>query len=457
MTDWVAIVDDDVSNLTVASHILYKEQLKVSAFRSGKELLAFLNHNRPDLVLLDVHMPELDGFATLEAIRSQDAFTDLPVIFLTGDEDIGTEAKGLAAGAEDFIKKPFVPEILLLRVKHTIELARLRTHLSREVERKTNEIIMQHEQIRNLAIAAETDQMTGMLNKVSAQDAIGKRCRKSHGVLMMIDLDSFKLINDIYGHNAGDRILIKFASIIRSAIRTTDLAGRMGGDEFIAFCENMKDESVINEKSRYINDELVAFAKEFLGEDMNIPLGASIGAVVCPDEGRDFLTLYKKADEALYSVKRNGKHGCAFYWESRRPDLGVAAAGSSHATAILEERESSPEALLLPFEQFCVVYRLLIRLNRSYTIRTAFIIFTLTGEDALPEHISAATDAFCKKAASALRSSDAVTKSSVNQCMVLLLHTDIKYGEAVAARLVKNWHHAGDTRGFDVEYEIEIL
>ncbi|MBQ7677721.1 MAG: diguanylate cyclase [Lachnospiraceae bacterium] len=454
MGNWVAIVDDDVANLTVASHILYKEQLKVSAFRSGKELLLFLNHNRPDLVLLDVHMPELDGFATLAAIRAQDALDGLPVIFLTGDEDIGTEAKGLAAGAEDFIKKPFVPEILLLRVKHTIELARLRSDLASEVERKTNEIIMQHEQIRNLSIAAETDQMTGLLNKVSAQEAISQRCREVGGILMMIDLDSFKLINDIYGHNAGDRILIRFAEIIRSAIRTTDLAGRMGGDEFVAFCENMKDESVINEKSRYINDEIVAFAKDFLGDDLTVPLGASIGAVVCPDEGRDFLTLYKKADEALYSVKRSGKHGCAFYWESRRPNVGFAASGSSHAMAILEEREGAPEALVLSFEQFRLVYRLLVRLNRNYTIRTAFILFTISGPQ---EQAAAATDRFCKIVAASLRSSDAVAKSSANQCMVLLLHTDIQYGETVAARMVKNWHHAGDTYGCDVEYEIEIL
>ncbi len=457
MSDWVAIVDDDIANLTVASHILYKENLKVSAFKSGKELLTFLNHNRPDIVLLDVHMPELDGFATLASIRARDELSDLPVIFLTGDEDIGTEAKGLAGGADDFIKKPFVPEILLLRVKRTIELARLRNHLTAEVEKKTAELIEKHEQIRTLSIAAETDQMTGLLNKVSAQEAVSLLCKESQGILMIIDLDSFKLVNDIYGHNAGDKILIRFAEIIRSVIRNTDIAGRMGGDEFLAFCENIKDESVINEKARYINDELTAFAREFLGEDMTIPLGASIGAVVCPDEGRDFLALYQKADEALYSVKQNGKHGCAFYWESRRPNVGVAAQGSSHAMRILNERDPSAEAMVLPFEQFRLVYRLLIRLNRNYTIRTAFILFTIESENGDEKLQSEVTESFCRSVALSLRSSDAVTKNGDNQCMVLLLHTDIQYGEKVADRIIKDWHHGFDTHGYEAKYELELI
>lgn len=456
MNEWIAIVDDDAANLTVASHILYKKKMKVSCLRSGSELLVFLEHNRPDLILLDIHMPGMDGFETMEKISANERYGDVPVIFLTGDEDAETETKALIAGAVDFITKPFVPEVMLVRIRHIIELSRLQNHLADEVERKTQEIMEQHEQIRTLSIAAETDQMTGLLNKSSAQETISKLCKNSQGIFMMIDLDSFKLVNDIYGHNAGDRILIRFAEIIRSALRTKDIVGRFGGDEFVAFCEHINDEDVINEKARYINDEIYAYAREFLGEDMNIPLGASVGAVSCPDEGRDFLTLYKKADEALYSIKQNGKHGCAFYWESRRPQSEVKVTGSSNAMMILNERKQSNEAMVLPFEQFRMIFQLLMRLNRNYSIRSTFLLFTIVVKDGMQE-VAEMVDDFCKLATGSLRSSDVITKSSTNQCMALVLYVDAHYGEKVASRVIKNWHLNGKGNGCHVEYEIEQI
>ncbi len=190
---------------------------------------------------------------------------------------------------------------------------------------------------------------------------------------------------------------------------------------------------------------------------MKIPLGASIGAVACPDEGRDFLTLYQKADEALCAAKQNGRHGCEFYWESRRPSTGIRAKGSSHAMELLSEEGQEQEAMILPFEQFRLVYRLLVRLNRNYTIRTAFILFNIRPVNPREDMREGITDDFCKSVASSLRSSDAVTKSAENQCMVLLLHTDIQYGETVAARIIKNWHHMLDIHGYEAEYEIEVI
>ena len=147
MSDWITVVDDDVSNLKMASHILSSENLRVSCLKSGEELLEFLNTNRPDLILLDVHMPGMDGFETLSRIDKNEAISNIPVIFLTADEDADTETKGLTLGAMDFIKKPFVPEVLLLRVRHTIDLIRLQTDLSSEVEKKTDQLQKQTAQL----------------------------------------------------------------------------------------------------------------------------------------------------------------------------------------------------------------------------------------------------------------------------------------------------------------------
>ena len=152
MNDWILVIDDDASNLKMASRILSMEKMRVSCMKSGEDAIKLLQDNRPDLILLDVHMPGMDGFETLAAVRKNKATADIPVIFLTADDDSDTETKGLQAGAMDFIKKPFVPEVLLLRVRHTIDLIRLQTNLSHEVEKKTQEVTAQHEKLERISM-----------------------------------------------------------------------------------------------------------------------------------------------------------------------------------------------------------------------------------------------------------------------------------------------------------------
>ena len=152
MSDWILVVDDDVLNLKMAKHILSGSNMRVSCLKSGEEAVEFLKKNSPDLLLLDVHMPGMNGFETISAIREDKNIADIPVIFLTADDDSNTEKKGLEAGAMDFIKKPFVPEVLLLRVRHTLDLVRLQTDLSCEVEKKTQELLEQHGKLRRISM-----------------------------------------------------------------------------------------------------------------------------------------------------------------------------------------------------------------------------------------------------------------------------------------------------------------
>lgn len=152
MNDWILVVDDDTSNLKMASYILGGAQMRVSCLKAGGDAVRFLQENRPDLILLDVHMPGMDGFQTMQAIRENETAADIPVIFLTADDDSDTEKRGLELGAQDFIKKPFVPEVLLLRVRHTIDLSRLQADLEREVQKKTREIAAQHEKLERISM-----------------------------------------------------------------------------------------------------------------------------------------------------------------------------------------------------------------------------------------------------------------------------------------------------------------
>ena len=140
MADWVIVVDDDETNLKMAGHILSRAHMRVTAMKSGEALVAYIREKEvPDLILLDVKMPGMDGFETLSELRKLDKGKTVPIIFLTADEKEGTEVRGLTMGAMDFIKKPFVPEVLTVRVRHMIDLDHLQQNLENEVEKKTKE------------------------------------------------------------------------------------------------------------------------------------------------------------------------------------------------------------------------------------------------------------------------------------------------------------------------------
>ncbi|MCD8039781.1 MAG: response regulator [Lachnospiraceae bacterium] len=152
MSDWALVVDDDEMNLIMASHILTKVNMRVSCMKSGRDALEFLEKNKPDIILLDIHMPGIDGFETIAAIRKNRETAEIPVIFLTADDDIGAETRGLQSGAMDFIRKPFMPEVFLARIRHTIDLHRLQTSLTREVEKKTLEVVAQQKKIERIML-----------------------------------------------------------------------------------------------------------------------------------------------------------------------------------------------------------------------------------------------------------------------------------------------------------------
>ena len=166
MDTWILVIDDDAANLRMASHILSAENMRVSCLKSGEEAIRFLQDNKPDLLLVDIHMNGMDGFETVAAIKENKATADIPFIFLTADDDGAVETKGLELGAMDFILKPFVPEVLLLRVRHTVELVRLQTDLTREVMIKAEEVIAQHKRLERMLMQT----VTALSDTIDAKD-----------------------------------------------------------------------------------------------------------------------------------------------------------------------------------------------------------------------------------------------------------------------------------------------
>ena len=301
-------------------------------------------------------------------------------------------------------------------------------------------------------MAVDTDPMTGLLNKSASQRKIDELCREKQGVLMMIDLDSFKLVNDIYGHGMGDKILIRFSELIKEVIRSSDLTGRMGGDEFIAFCQNVNDESIIAAKTKYLNEKLLASAKEYMGEDMSIPLGTSIGTVFAPNEGTDFQTLYQKADEALYKVKQNGKHGYAFYGDTHYDkDLSSLPNDIYNLRMILGERNIEPGAYNVSFDYFKIIYRLMVRIAGNYNKGIQMLQITLdTGDKSI-------TEAFGNTLRKTLRKSDCITQKSNNQFLVLLIEAHLSECEIVENRILDRWNQEKSDKDCTITFERDSI
>lgn len=404
----ILIVDDENIYRKLSSAILSAEYEIVCA-SSGAEAIELFQREKPDLVLSDLIMPGIDGYE-LQQILQEKSLEPVPVMFMTADESDESESKGFRLGASDYIRKPLKADVLLRRV---------------------NNVLDKLDKIHGLTVAANLDLMTGLLNKTAAQKAIAKLCAESQGVLMLLDLDSFKLVNDIHGHAMGDKILIRFAELIRGVIRSTDIAGRIGGDEFIAFCQNIRDDKTILNKVRFLNHQLLVSAKNLMGEDMNIPLGTSIGAVFVPDEGTDFETLAAKADKALYQVKNHGKHGCEFFGTAQKMTADTKTI--SQTQMILSERSKERGAYFVNFDEFKAIYQYSARLNDNANGSAQFLGMTLEtdSEDVRGE--------FLQMLIKNLRRSDCVTRNGKSQFLVVLNSLPPENIEAVKKKITTAW------------------
>ena len=424
--DWVIVVDDDIINLKTAGYFLSEAGIRVTALQSGKALIEYIGKGeQPDLLLLDILMPETDGFETLKLVREYEqnkGIREIPVVFLTADENKEMETIGFSLGAIDFIRKPFEPKVFLKRIQNILSNSRLINTLSEE---------------------AVLDKLTGLLNKIKVNDELEKACRECRGVLLVLDLDGFKLVNDIYGHEMGDRILVRFAELLKKSFRANDIVGRIGGDEFVAFLKDVKDGKDVKRIIARLNEQLVESAQSILSGNVRIPLGVSAGAVMT-EEDSDYYELFNKADKSLYFVKQNGKHDCEIYHESE--DIDLALMGDRRTdlrslSLILDERNIDNNALWLGNEAFGNVYRYMIRYLGRYHETACKVLISLdpVSDDMPAEEFREITDTLGELLRSTLRNSDMMMQSSPGQFFLLLPTVTEDNFESVMGRLKSEW------------------
>lgn len=281
----VLAVDDASVNLQLIATVLKDAGFQVLLATSGAQALAIARSKQPDCILLDVMMPEMDGFDVCRRLKSDDVTRMIPVIFLTALSDTESVTRGFEVGGVDYVPKPFRrPELV----------ARVRTHV--QIRRMTE----------TLRLQSVTDGLTGLQNhqfvveQLEIERERSSRYSQPLSVIMM-DVDHFKRVNDNYGHTFGDEVLRGLARIIRSTIRDIDFAGRYGGEEFMIVLPNTPLEG-----GRITAERIRAAMNEKQRESAQWPTVSAGIAEFIP--GESLIKLVNRADELLYEAKHLGRN-----------------------------------------------------------------------------------------------------------------------------------------------------
>ncbi|MCH7755117.1 diguanylate cyclase [candidate division KSB1 bacterium] len=301
----ILVVDDVPVNIQLLVTYLAAEGYDVVSAKDGHDAMKAVKEHQPDLILLDVMMPKMNGFKVCEAIKSDDATKFIPVILVTALNELEDKVKGMNSGADDFLAKPFNKLELLVRVRSLLRIK----HLHDELQEKVIELQRTKEELRQLAI---TDGLTGLYNyryfKEQLLQELKRAQRHSLNIsVVMIDIDHFKQYNDKNGHPAGDVVLKDIARLLRDNIRNIDLAARYGGEEFsLILIETDKPSAkIVSEKIRKLVEDY-GFAYESSQPDGKLTI--STGVAKFPEDGEDFDTLVSKADQRLYRAKEAGRN-----------------------------------------------------------------------------------------------------------------------------------------------------
>lgn len=277
----ILIVDDSFETLEKTSSLLSQVGYSVVSCTSGEEALNYLEKDRVDLVLLDINMPSLNGYEVCLRIRQMYALDDLPVIFLTTREDSDSVTKGFHAGASDFICKSSISDVLLARVNVHIRLSRT---------------------LRFLRDISLTDDLTKCYNRRNAMYSLREwfsRSKRYGTTFAMIyfDLNGLKMINDKYGHQAGDLLLRSVVGVVKKLLRESDMLFRMGGDEFMVLCPDTDKKGAI-----VCADRMQEAVSSITIIDKSVTF--AYGIAHSSDNYKDMDDMLQSADSAMYECKQ---------------------------------------------------------------------------------------------------------------------------------------------------------
>ena len=291
------VVDDTEINIDILLELL-SDKYEITVALDGPSALEIVAEEDIDLILLDIMMPNMDGYEVCQILKSNEKTKDIPVIFITAKIDENSIEKAYDVGGIDYVTKPFKPKELLARIKTQLTMQELIQNL--EATHK------------ELQLLASIDPMTKLYNRryftTTAEYILdlAKRDNKELSILM-IDIDKFKNINDTYGHPIGDKVIIELANKLLKHQRKSDVICRFGGEEFIILLPNTSIDGakIVSEKIRGDIENI----NIVLNQELEIKFTVSIGiSLVDINNESNLEATIKRADEALYNAKKNGRN-----------------------------------------------------------------------------------------------------------------------------------------------------
>lgn len=438
----ILIVDDITTNLKCASDVL-QDYFKLSLAKSGQQALDFLDKVKPDLILLDVHMPVMDGYETMERIKANPEIASIPVVFLTVDDQRDSEIKGLKLGAMDFILKPFEPAVMLSRINKILQIEDLRN---------------------NLTVSSKKDALTGIWNRKYLEDDIDHFLEKKDGkaFFIIMDIDNFKSINDTCGHIIGDMVIEKFAEIISSSIGPKDVAARLGGDEFVVFLKGNYSENELKEYCQMILERTESELAQVVENTVHPTV--SIGVAEYPQDGYDYESLYAKADKALYFVKENGKNSFHFFKEREQTVIEEMDAydmdkDMDRLERMIIERTNIKGAYKLEYEGFKHIFqfvsRTIGRTGQNVTIGMFSLAFD--GADLSTDKLEDAMKKLESSIIVSLRQGDVTTRYSNFQYVVLLVDSTKENAEDISERVKATFNSINELGNIELNMTLRTV
>ena len=296
----ILIVDDEVISRYTVEALLESEGYTLIFAESGKEALEKAEIFAPDLMLLDVMMPGMNGFEVCQRLREKPRLAELPVVMVTALGDRESRLRGIEMGADDFMTKPFDKDELRARVRSITRLNRYRRLVETEEQ---------------LAYLANYDVLTELPNRSllieRLRQTLGHASRSGHGVVVLVlDIDGFQVINDTIGHQYGDELLCKVAKRLVSSVSAGATVARLGSDEFAILLES---DDPVNEVSTLAQNLLNNLHQPMELNNHDIAISSSIGISVYPSDGDDALILLKNANTAMSRAKTLGKNTYQFF------------------------------------------------------------------------------------------------------------------------------------------------
>lgn len=663
MKNTILIVDDDRINLVMAQNLLQKEY-KVVGVNSGKQAFKYLEKYTPDLILLDIFMPEIGGFEVMKKLQEHKEWSKIPVIFLTADRKPETETECFKLGANDFITKPFEPMVMLNRVRRTIELEGYRQDLQKRLDEKTREVELvtieaittvantidakddytkghsfrvaayseelakklgwSEEDVRNIHYIAllhdigkigvpdsvlnkpfkltdvefemiknhtlvgaeilkdirmfpnvsvgakyhherydgkgypeglkgdeipivariigivdsydamtsnrvyrkrlqdeivkeelikgkgtqfdpylvdmfmelieegtlqqniiekdaalpvfdsdkiydgvtkeeigldtKLDYLTGLLGREQGEKEISESLRSGRGCVMMMDLDHFRHVNEVYGHLAGDYVLKMTADALKDVCKN-DIICRMGGDEFLYYAGGITTQEDASNKAEQILD---AFRRK--KEEVNImqDLSLSIGISLFGLDGGEYAELVRKADKALYHVKQsdNDEHYLFYQSANMTKTLEQSKADLDRLVNMVENRQSYQGAFQVDYGEFERIYDFVQHFSQRNNQEVQLILFTLfssDGSDIRLEQMELAMQCMEQAIMKSLRGVDVGTRYSSFQFLVVLVGTEKDNIRIVTERIIQNYFKLYGNRDITISYDVANL